>query len=192
MRWKTCVIALSIAATATLAACTSESTGMSAPSFLRAAIAGSVQAQYSGSGTFRVLPEGVRGPRFDLHSQGVGESTNQGFAFHAVQVPTPGEHPLGELDEDTFRAIYWYDEGNERKIFRARSGTVLISESTPKRVAGTFRLVASLVRDCTLEPGFPGQFLKCKPAQEEASVEIAGSFDAGPLGGDSPGLIPSP
>lgn len=199
MRWRICAAALTIAAVAALAACTSEPTGASAPSFLRAAIAGSKQAQYDGSGTFQILPARMQGARFSLHSRGVEASADQGFAFHAMDAPMPGEYPIGErgrglqLDPDKFYATYWHDEGNLRTIFKARSGTVRISESTPRRVAGSFQITATLLYVCTLSlPAGPGQLMDCKPAQEEGSIEITGSFDAGPIGGENPGLIPSP
>ncbi len=97
----------------------------------------------------------------------------------------------GQLDPDRFHATYGYDEGDVRTIFKASAGTVRIRESTPRRVAGSFRLTATLLYDCTLSPSLLGQrIMDCKPAREERSVEVTGSFDAGPLGGASPGLIP--
>jgi hypothetical protein len=191
MRWRTYAAILTIAVTAPHAACTSEPTAMKAPSFLTAAVNGSVQAQYSGSGNFRILQAGAQGPRFTLHSLGAGTSAAQGLAFQGMSAPTPGESPIGKLDEVTYRAKYWYDEGNVRKIFTARSGTLRFNDATPRRVAGSFRLSADLLYVCTLEPGFPATRVNCKPAQQDGSVEITGSFEAGPLGGDSPGLIPS-
>ena len=195
---RTRVTAVLIAATATLAGCTSEPTGPSAPSFLSAAITGSLQAQYEGSGTFRVLPSGIPGARFSLHSQGLGAVADQGFAFHAMNAPTPGEYPIGEMGRDgqiapdKFHANYWYDRDNIRTIFKAQSGTVRISESTPRRVAGSFHLTATLLYNCILSPNVVGQRIECEPTQGEETAEITGSFDASPLGGDRPGLTPSP
>lgn len=75
-----------------------------------------------------------------------------------------------------------------RKIFKAQSGSVRISESTARRVRGTFQLTGTLHYDCTLVPAGPATLVTCRPAQEEMRVEITGSFDADPLG-DSPGSV---
>lgn len=198
MGWKLYGAVLSVTGIAALAGCASEPTGASAPSFLTAAVVGSKHAQYDGTGSFLIRSAGTAGARFSLYSQGAGASTDQGFAFQAMEAPTPGEFPIGEMDQngqidpDRYHVNYWYDQGNTRTIFKAQSGTVRISESTERRVKGSFQLTATLLYKCTLTPSLAGQLMECKPAQEEGSVEITGSFDAGALGGDKPGLIPPP
>lgn len=193
MRWNALPIALPLL-TGTLAGCAHEPVATGAPAFLSAAIDGSIRADYSGTGTFQTLPAKVSGARFSLHSSGTGASTGQGFAFQSMLPPEPGEYPIGvmsgdeKLDGGAFHASYWYDEGGVKRIFGAASGTVRISESTTRRVVGTFRVTARPLYLCTLKPSLAGQLTTCAPSDDEASLEITGSFDAGPLGGESPGL----
>lgn len=167
-----------------------------APSFFTATIGASVQSQYNGTGTFNRIPHGA--VRFTLHSQGVGESAYEGISLHAADVPGIGEYLIGELSDTTFRATYWRDEPGEREmqsrkreIFAMHSGVIRISESRADRVAGEFSMQAALLYDCTLDPGYPGPFLNCKPAQEQAEIEMTGSFEAIPLARGRKGLTRS-
>lgn len=179
------------ATTALLAGCTSELSGPDRPSSFSASVTGSVQSEYHGDGTFRLLPPGRAGPRFSLHSRGSGSSSEQGFAFLAMDAIAVGEHPVGEIDATTVRASFWYDEGQTRRIFRAGAGTLLVTEASERRLAGSFSITATLVLTCSVAPGFPGPILDCAPDEGDRPAEITGTFDAGPLGGASPGLIPS-
>jgi hypothetical protein len=127
-----------------------------------------------------------------LHSRGVGESVNEEFAFHAANVPEPGEYAVGEIEDNAYHVVYSRGEGNKRAIFRGLSGVLRITESTSDRVTGSFVVQAILLYDCILEPGIPAPFLNCEPAREQANVEITGSFYAVPLGGGARGLTRYP
>jgi hypothetical protein len=180
---------------ATLVACT-QPFAQGEPSFLTASVAGSIEASYTGSGTFMILPDHTPGPHFLLHSVGTGTASSQGFAFHAPKPPGAGDHPFGELAAGAVRATYWYDQRGVRKIFRAESGTIRLTEATAERaggrlsgrVSGTFELSARLLYVCAILPGFPGSFIECETAGMAETVHIGGSFSTGPTGGDSPGL----
>jgi hypothetical protein len=174
-----------VATTVVLTAC-SDPVGTEAPTTLTATVVGNIQADYSGSGSFRVFTGGV----FTLHSTGAGQSANQGFGFTTMEVPAPGELPIGELDGESASAEYWYDEGNVRNLFRADSGMLRITESSASRVAGEFEFDASLLYVCEIVSGFPSSFLFCDPAEEEATVQITGAFNAGPQGGGGLQLSP--
>lgn len=184
-----------IAGVIVIAACT-ETTGIDAPSFMAASIEGTIEAEYAGSGFFNIRPESVPGPLFTLASRGADGSENQGFAFQATGVLAAGDYDIGEMGDVTVRATYWHDEGSTRRIFRAEAGTLSLDESTARRVAGrlegrvagSFHATASLVYVCEIHWGFPGDILVCDPADEVATIDVTGSFSAGPMGGDSPGL----
>jgi hypothetical protein len=188
--------AAAIGAAILMAACT-DSTGIDAPSFMLASVEGTIEAEYTGTGSFMILPPGTPGPLFTLASHGTGDSQNQGFAFQATAVPAAGDYDIGELGEGTVQATYWYDDGNTRKIFRADSGTLRLDESTARRVssrlegrvAGSFQATAGLLYVCDLQGAFPGGLLVCDPANEPATIEVTGSFGAGPMGGGRPGLM---
>jgi hypothetical protein len=158
-------------------------TGPTPATFLIAEIAGTIVGEYSGTGSFQTRPASVPGPRFTLHSRGNGESANQGFAFVAAGRPAAGEHAVGDLEAVLMHALYWHDEGQTRSLFQAYSGSIKISESSARRVAGTFEISARLVYLCEVVPGFPGDLMVCDPADETADVMTTGSFDASPIGG---------
>jgi hypothetical protein len=185
-----------IAGVIIIAACT-ETTGIEAPSFMAASIEGTIESEYAGTGSFMILAEGMPGPLFTLASRGVGESQYQGFAFQATAVLAAGDYDIGELGAVTVRATYWHDEGSTRRIYRAEAGTLSLDESTARRgsarlegrVAGSFHATASLLYVCEIQWGFPGDMIACDPADEAATIDVTGSFSAGPMGGDSPGLF---
>jgi hypothetical protein len=158
-------------------------TGPTPATFLRAEIAGSIVGEYSGTGSFQTRPAFVPGPRFTLHSSGTGASANQGFAFMAAERPAPGEHAVGDVEAGLIQAHYWYDEGHARRLFQADSGSLQITESSDRRMVGTFEISARLVYLCEIVPGFPGDLMVCDPADETASVVTTGSFYASPIGG---------
>lgn len=191
MRWKVCAAALSIAATGLVAACASEPTAAGAPTtFTASSMAGSVPVQYEGTGKFRLLPAASPGARFSLYSRGTGDSADQGFAFQGLQAPAVGDHPISNLDDSPYRAQYWQIDGTTMRLFRAHAGVLRISTATRGRVAGSFQFTANLLYVCNLFPSLAGTRMECEPAQESQTLEVAGSFDAGPLGGESPGLVP--
>jgi hypothetical protein len=173
-----------------LVGCGAGSTAPDRPSYFSASVTGSVQTEYEGSGSFRLLGAQYPGPRYSLHSRGTGTSSEQGFAFIGMDAPSPGEHPIGEVDATTYLATYWNDEGQTRRIFRASGGAVLVSEQSESRAAGAFTITAKLALICSLQSAFPAPILDCEHAPAGEMVEITGTFDASPLGGESPGLHP--
>jgi hypothetical protein len=170
-----------VVTTLAVTACTDPG-GVQSSSILTAVVEGSVQGAYTGTGSFQLLPGSVEGPRFRLRSMGTGNSANQGFAFLAMEAPSPGDVPIGELDDATTHVNYWYDEGAVRNLFRADSGVLRITESTARRVAGEFEIEATLLYLCEITPGFPADFLICDTPEEEGTVLITGAFDAAPFG----------
>lgn len=198
MRAKLAAATFLIVVSGGITSCGLQPTEPNTPSFFAATIAdgadGSVQGQYNGTGTFDHLPHGP--VRFTLVSHGVGESAYEGMALHAVGVPAIGEYLTGELNPTSIRAAYWRDEPGERgpleskkrEIFSVHSGVLRISESSSYRVTGEFAMQATRTHDCTIDPGIPAPFVNCKPAREQAEIEITGSFDAIPLGHGHKGL----
>jgi hypothetical protein len=196
-----------LAATAT-AGCGREPVAPADADFLLASVAGSVQAEYSGSGAFRVAPASVPSPlRFSLFSRGTGASLNQSFHFVGRDAPGVGEYALQDLPlradrgfspellgEGAYLGAYSHREGSVLRIFRATSGSVRVTESrtdvAPRRIAGTFTMVGVLSSLCSVSPGFPWDMIECEYVDGGEGVEVAGSFAVGPLGGDDPGLTP--
>jgi hypothetical protein len=179
------------AAIVLLASCGRDSLSLSAPAFLAASIDGEIRSEYVGSGTFDIRSADTPDPvRFVILSQGSGASSGEGFWFHSTQAPRVGARPIGMLDPATDRAIYWQDEGNVWRIYRAEEGEIALARVTARRVAGSFHLSARLQYVCAIHPGFPGPIVECEPAQEDAVIQVTGSFAAGPLGGGDPGRIP--
>jgi hypothetical protein len=185
------------AAAIVMAGC-GESVAPGEASYFHATVTGAVDVGYAGSGSFSIRPPGLSGPAFTLYSVGMGAAANQGFAFDAMEAPAPGDYAIGEaVGAGVVRATYWHDEGTERRLFRAESGTLRIEQSTARRtggrldgrVSGTFQMEATLLYVCDVVPGWPGSFLVCDPAPGDDRVHVSGSFDAGALGGDSPGLL---
>ncbi len=180
------------ALSALLAACGRSPAAGEAP-LLGAALAGGGPGVVVGSGSFQLAPPGGPGPvRFGLHSRGSGASAGEGFWFHSTRPPAAGERPLGVLNADTDRATYWRDQGSVRRIYAAESGSLRVERATGRRVTGSFRMQARLAYVCQIIPASPAPVVECEPTAESGSVEITGSFDAGPMGGDTPGLTPFP
>jgi hypothetical protein len=164
-----------------LAAC-NDGAGVQNPSALFASVSGAVETVYVGTGSFQTRPASVPGPRFTLHSTGKEGSANQGFAFHAMDAPGVGEMDIGALSATSAHGNYWYDEDGVRMLFVAESGTLRITESTARQLRGWFEIQASLLYVCEIVWGFPGDFIHCEDADEEAALEITGSFQARPIG----------
>jgi hypothetical protein len=198
-------------ATLGLAACDLHAPATSVAPPVTATVEGSIETDYTGTGTFQVVPPSVPTPiRFSISSNGVGASEGQKLWLLGRSAPAGGRYEIqelrldprtggglyGELNEGAYAAFYSYREGNTLRVFSASSGALQVTESqtgsTPGRIAGAFTLTGTLTSVCTAAPGFPGDIMSCEPAGEEATVEITGSFRAGPIGGDTPGLIPSP
>ncbi len=180
-----------VAGTALYTGCDLAPSAPGVPHYLNAELAGTKYSAYEGSGTFRILPPGSSGARFSLVSAGTGAYESQGFSFLALEPLAIGEHPVGELDSHTVQAVYRYDDGDVRRIFEARSGSLQISDVTPRRVRGTFTILAFLSQTCTLHAAFPAPILDCTSTPGSEGVEITGSFVVGLLGGENPGLVPS-
>jgi hypothetical protein len=164
------------------AAC-GDAVGPAPGAVLNAEIQGSVEGDYAGTGWFQARPGQIFGPTFSLHSDGVGGSANQGFAFAAHEAPESGEYAVGVPGPGVMHVAYWHDEGQVRRVFAAESGMVEITHASNRRIAGTFQIGASLVYRCEIAPGFPGAIMVCDPADEVAALTITGSFDAAPIGG---------
>jgi hypothetical protein len=107
MRLNICCAIPLIAALTSFAACDSQPVGVEEMSFMQAMIEGSINGHYIGSGSFNFMSSGP--VRFVLSSKATRstESSDQGFWFHSMTVPVPGDTPIGALSEDTYRAIYW-------------------------------------------------------------------------------------
>jgi hypothetical protein len=187
---------LMILATTLPAGCR-DTTGVLDDTFLLASVSGAVAVEYSGTGTFMIRPEHSSGPRFSVSSTGRGATSNQGFAFLALTVPAPGSYSVGDPSVESIHATYWFDDEHGRRVFRARSGGLHVTESTAERtgtrlqgrIHGTFNFTAELILVCAVHAGFPAVLLDCAPAPAPHHIEVTGSFHAGPMGGEEPGLI---
>jgi hypothetical protein len=147
-----------------------------------------VSDTYEGTGEFLVgdaPPSG--GPRtFGLSSAATDGRGQRRFSFYqqgSGQPPRPGRYAVAAPDYAkptwaTVAAIYIRATDGGVEAYVGRDGEVVISESSGRRVAGTFRFTA--IRYCAR--GGPNQ-TACEPSVVDPAaptIEVTGSFTARP------------
>ncbi len=165
----------------------------SGPQFLKASIAGSVQAEFEGTGDFHVGDDPRAGIRIQtsIVSRGVGASEGQRLVIYRRGAGRPGEgrYQVESLDLSSpqasgITAVYTRQTAGVVEFYAAQSGELVITESSKDRIAGHFRFTG--FRYCASElQGSPTQRGPCRvpptPIEGAPTVEVTGSFVAGPF-----------
>lgn len=155
------------------------------PSWLRATINGTVQANYEGTGDFHLGTNDRAGEAagFSLYSSGTGAAIGQSFLLQraGAEIPARGVYPLGLTDG--FTARYIRQAAGSVQAFVAQSGEVEVLQSSPERIEGRFRLVG--FRYCARDTGgsrapegpctVPSATIANAP-----TIEVTGSFTVSP------------
>lgn len=179
---------------ALLVGCQQPTDGSSA-GWLRAQVRGAIDAMYEGTGFFHIGSDPRVGisVKFTLNSDGVGEYAGQRLMLYrpGKGQPSEGVFRLGPLDTrrgppEGFTAYFSRVVDGRYEAYTARSGEVIITESSRGRVEGRFRLIGVLYcRGLTRgRPGSSGYESWCTgpntltPGAPE--IEVTGSFAAVP------------
>lgn len=145
------VLATSLVLVLATGACGLEPTQAPAPSWLRASLTGSVEAQFEGTGDFAPLRDDAESPYYmRISAVGTGSSTGGYMTFRSNNAarPAPGTYPL--VSHETIHGssrgwtgVYRFPaEAGSRALgalYVAQAGTITITRSTPEVMEGTFR-----------------------------------------------------
>lgn len=193
MKWQTnspVITTIGFAGLILLAAC--GTTGPEADTgSLQATITGNIDAEYAGSGEFstgtRLSGAGV----FNLRSEGQGMSGPARFDIKHVgsKRPRRGTHSITLLGRDRAdpdehgTGVIYVEAGDGERHYVAKSGSLEITDSSDKRVAGTFTITGFLY--CQRAADVPPRQRKSCPVAtrvdpDAPTIEVTGSFVAVP------------
>jgi hypothetical protein len=156
---------LILMAAALLAACSDDSTGTAPDGTYTAAVEGSFTAVLSGPAYFGTGVDDDGGAYLAIVLGDEDAEHVIGIARPGTTLPSIGSYDLDLGSETGFGALHVVSNGDELlAIFIASSGTLTITESSSRRLKGTFEYIA--------EPLF------ADPEEEAEEVTVEGSFDA--------------
>ncbi|HLU26295.1 MAG TPA: hypothetical protein VKZ58_11375 [Longimicrobiales bacterium] len=168
------------------AGCAEPVTAPADDSWFNASIEGAVVSEYSGAGHFYQFTRSLA--PWPMPWLLISTSGNERFELlrRSGGLPEVGVYelraPVDIDDPPPFLASYSRLEGGQEDRYMAVSGVVEITESSPERVAGTFRFSAERRTVCR---NVGPNARSCEGTQEDDPpvIEVSGSFEAVPFQG---------